>query len=622
MAHRVHDGRSRGRQARLADALDAVWALRMGLLHQGDLHLHVGVHEGGDLVVHHVAVAELAVLVDHLLHQRVAQSHDDGALDLLEAAGGVDGLAHIVGGPHLLHVDPARLGVHRHDSGLGAVHPHDRGPLGLPAVHRRGIEDVRGAIPAYRHHRRLLVEDTGSPHIVDVDALFRSGPTLDIAVGGVGYILRCHAELDGRQAAQLFFDVLAGLQHRIAGVEGGARGRGGLIIGSNGGIHRCHGDLLQSHTQGFRRNLGQCGGDALAHLCAGGHDVQGAVLVHLHQNRGGGGGTGELVEAGDALAAEVSLLVRPAVRQILPADVGCGGLQTLLHRHGLHDLAGDAYISVLQHVFQAQLQGIYPQLLGDPVHLPLVGSGHLRDAKATIGGSQGLIGHVYIGIHLGVRDLVGAVGGKACVVVHPGIGGDIGAGIPLNLHLLGSECTVPLHAGLHVDVDRGAAHSCGKFFVPAVGQLHRTALGLQGEGHSNGLALGLILAAEATADLRDRKAHLLHGHMKGLGDQPPVAEGGLSGHPDVDLPRDGIRLRGGSMGFNGGVLQHPAGEVALHDLVRLGEASLHISLFQVVLVPDVGALHREAGTGAVVLAPVLMDQHLIFHRGLQVIDHW
>lgn len=145
---------------------------------------------------------------------------------------------------------------------------------------------------------------------------------------------------------------------------------------------------------------------------------------------------------------------------------------------------------------------------------------------------------------------------------------------------MGSECTVPLHAGLHVDVDRGAAHSCGKFFVPAVGQLHRTALGLQGEGHSNGLALGLILAAEATADLRDRKAHLLHGHMKGLGDQPPVAEGGLSGHPDVDLPRDGIRLRGGSMGFNGGVLQHPAGEVALHDLVRLGEASLHISLFR------------------------------------------
>ena len=62
--------------------------------------------------------------------------------------------------------------------------------------------------------------------------------TLDIAVGGVGYILRCHAELDGRQAAQLFFDVLAGLQHRIAGVEGGARGRGGLIIGSNGGIHQ------------------------------------------------------------------------------------------------------------------------------------------------------------------------------------------------------------------------------------------------------------------------------------------------------------------------------------------------------------------------------------------------
>ena len=110
---------------------------------------------------------------------------------------------------------------------------------------------------------------------------------------------------------------------------------------------------------------------------------------------------------------------------------------------GLHDLAGDAYISVLQHVFQSQLQGIYPQLLGDPVHLPLVGSGHLRDAKATIGGSQGLIGHVYIGIHLGVRDLVGAVGGKACVVVHPGIGGDIGAGIPLDITVAANSSSRP-----------------------------------------------------------------------------------------------------------------------------------------------------------------------------------
>ena len=71
--------------------------------------------------------------------------------------------------------------------------------------------------------------------------------------------------------------------------------------------------------------------------------------------------------------------------------------------------------------FFSRSSRIYPQLLGDPVHLPLVSSGHLRDAKAKIGGSQGLIGHVYIGIHLGVRDLVGAVGGKACVVVHPGL---------------------------------------------------------------------------------------------------------------------------------------------------------------------------------------------------------
>ena len=108
----------------------------------------------GHFVVHHIAVAEFAVLVDHLLHQRMAQTHDDGTLDLLKTAGGIDGLAYIVGGTNQLHLYVAAPGIHSHHGGLSAVHPHDGGTAGLPAVHRRRIKDVGGAIAAQSHHRR------------------------------------------------------------------------------------------------------------------------------------------------------------------------------------------------------------------------------------------------------------------------------------------------------------------------------------------------------------------------------------------------------------------------------------------------------------------------------------
>jgi len=165
-----------------------------------------------------------------------------------------------------------------------------------------------------------------------------------------------------------------------------------------------------------------------------------------------------------------------------------------------------------------------------------MGSGHLRDAEAPIGGSQGLVGHVDVSVHLCGGQLVGAVGREARVVVHPGVRGHIGSGVPLNLHLLGGQCTVPLHAGLDVHMDRRAADRGGKFLVPAVGQFHGPALGGKGQGDGDGLAADLVFAAEPAADLRDRDAHLLQWDMERGGQKPPHAERRLRGAPHTDLP--------------------------------------------------------------------------------------
>ena len=118
----------------------------------------------------------------------MAQAHDDGPLDLLKAAGGIDGLADVVSGPHFDDLYPSGDGIHLDDGGLGADHPHDGGAAGLAAVHRRRIEDIGGAVTADGQDGGLLVKDAGLAHLVDVDALVRVRFVLDIALAGVSHL--------------------------------------------------------------------------------------------------------------------------------------------------------------------------------------------------------------------------------------------------------------------------------------------------------------------------------------------------------------------------------------------------------------------------------------------------
>ena len=306
--------------------------------------------------------------------------------------------------------------------------------------------------------------------------------------------------------------------------------------------------------EGFRRELGHGGGNALAHFPAGGPDVHGTVFVHLYDAGGGGGGAGELIEAGDALAAEVALLVHPAVRQAVPADVFGGGPEAFIHRTGGDDLPGDAHIAVVETVVEPQGQGVHPQLPGDDVHLMLVEGGGLRDAEAPVSRAQGAVGHIDIGIHLGVGDLIGTVGGEARVVVHTGIGGDVSAGIPIAGDLLGGDGAVLLHAGLDVILDGGAADSGLKFLVAVIGQLYRAAAAFQGQGNGDGLTLGLIFAAEAAADLRQGQAHLFRRNAEDFAHEAADAEGGLVGSPYLDLLGKGIGGGGGGVGLHQSML--------------------------------------------------------------------
>ena len=106
---------------------------------------------------------------------------------------------------------------------------------------------------------------------------------------------------------------------------------------------------------------------------------------------------------------------------------------------------------------------------------------------------------------------------------------------------------------------------------------------------------------------------LLRRDAEDLRHQPSDTEGGLIGSPDLDILGIGIRNRRGGVGLNQGVLKLAAAEAGFHHQIRLGKTFLHIPLFQVELVADVGALDREADAAAIVLAPVLVNQGLVFH---------
>ena len=140
----------RWHERRLADALGAVRALRLGLLDEDDLDLrHAGrrdeVQRLERLVTRH------AVLDDELLGERLAEAHVHAALDLALGERRVDRPADVVGGDDLRRAGPRRRG-----SRPGSPTPYARCVTGSAAsfgVSSRPMNSPR-ELPAGESSRR------------------------------------------------------------------------------------------------------------------------------------------------------------------------------------------------------------------------------------------------------------------------------------------------------------------------------------------------------------------------------------------------------------------------------------------------------------------------------------
>src|SRR5690606_11898943 len=215
-----------------------------------------------------------------ILHQRLAETLDDGALDLALDAARVDGAADVVDRPH---AEDLHLAGHGIDLDLGHLGAED---IDLPrragAVHRVETGTMRGeGAGAHRHDAAALA---------DVDRLFHrhalvgaAGP--DLAVEGLDQV-DVDPPVIGDLGVEPLARVAASEGHRVAdhvGLAGGA-GMGGLgrarrVVVADRHLFGPDAELLGGH-------LGENGEDALTDLGDTGQALGGAAVVVLDPGTG------------------------------------------------------------------------------------------------------------------------------------------------------------------------------------------------------------------------------------------------------------------------------------------------------------------------------------------------
>ena len=186
----------------------------------------------------------------------------------------------------------------------------------------------------------------------------------------------------------------------------------------------------------------------------GGHQEEGAVLIHTNDGSGAsvGGLRGGLPAAGNALAAYL---------------VGAGGriaglivlnglsdlIQGLQEAAGFHDLAGTGGLAGGQTVDTADLDGIHADLLGNLIDVLLDTEVDLAHTETTVGAAYGVVGVNAVSVGLNIVELIRAGGSKAGGLndVYAVLG--VGAAIPVEVILNRQELTVALaNCGLDLGV--------------------------------------------------------------------------------------------------------------------------------------------------------------------------
>ena len=277
---------------------------------------------------------------------------------------------------------------------------------------------------------------------------------------------------------------------------------------------------------------------------------------------------------------------------------------------------GEAVLVPLGHdVLHPEGQRVHAHGLGAVLHVGLVGKGGLGHTIAPHGPGGGPVGehgpcialHVVAGIVLGE----GAHGlGHDAVSV-----GGVGPLVGEQLHLSGGKGAVRSEPGHNVEPD-GVAHPVGdEGFLPGAVDADAAALDLGGAPGAQGLIQGVLLVAEAAADIGLYHPDIAPGAAQGLAHHPAddVGDlgGGHHGDPAVFLIGEAPVILNVAVLHRGGVVP------ALYlDEARLPDGGLIVALLHV------GVLENVIGEGLVELGRAGLHGLLgVQHQGKLLILH-
>ena len=526
VGERGRDRRRRRRLRPLAAALGAVGAGAVGVLDDDPGHLRGHVLDPRHAVIEQGVVHEHAVLVDHLLEQRVAHALQDRALVLALDQQRVDRLADVGDRRHPLDADPAGLGVDADLGGGDADLPEDR-TLGVGAAALLGA-DLALADELAADKAEALGDQLG---VAGLAAGAADDPVGDLQLGALD------APGVGGGLEQSLAQVGGGALHGEAGERGRAARSGRAVIRGKARVGALHGHPIDIDRELLSGDLGHHRARSLAHL--GGPDVDLDAAVGLHANArvrdrmGAGGQQPDREPAPDPIA----LRLAPADRR--------GGLLDVTDQVGVERLAaavGTRRLARAQQVPAPDLERVDRRPACDLVDLELADPLQVSGAEGAVGAGGGGVRVDAAGVDVDRLPAVGTGGGIARGGADAGAVVGVGAGVEPQADASREQLSVAVGGGPHPAAHAVAARGHHRF-LDAVLNPHRTA-GLPGERRGDRLHLRVALRAEAAAEVGDDHPHPADRQVEQVGDLGADQERVLAGRPEGDLAVAEVRDHG------------------------------------------------------------------------------
>ena len=549
----------------------------------------------------------MAPLAEGLLfHQHLAEAHVDRALDLADHQQRVDGLADVVGDPHLVDADDAGLPVGRqlHDAGRVRVGRRRAHARALPFRHRPrrrvGADRAQRAELRLREHDRVR-ESQRARRIVSVEDAAGRGPQ---ATGG-------HLELLRRRPEDLVADPARGLDGGVPGHERDPRRVRSEVDRREVGVGGDDADVLGPDPELLGHDVGEHRVGALADVRGAAEHGHAAAAIHLDLHAGVGhgipvDGQARAADVGRRREADATARTEPPP---LPREAAAlhHALQALAEadRAHLHLVRGDG--TGRQRVAKPPLRRVEPELVAELVDVALERVPRLRRAVAALGTAGRLVGEDPHALELVARDPVRHRLQSAGVVEAGHTVAAVGAAVEGGAEVHGRDRAVALQAGLDPHRHRVAPPVAVEDLLAVERDLHGTPRLHRELGRDDLVAERVRLAAEAAAVGARDDPDVRGGHFQHLGQGAVDVVRRLGRRPQRELPVRAQRRQRRVL-LHGQVRVAFEEERVLAEVVGLGEAGLDVPEVERHLLVHVAAraVVVDAGVGP---AERLVDRH-------------